>query len=341
MALVSSGSISLGGSTSGRSINLELDRAATAQISLNDTIARDLAGVASGTISLSNFYGKSSFSGVILDNLLIVAGGGGGGRDFGTGGGAGGVLSYTNLTINPGTYTITVGAGGPGALNTMGSAVYGGDSSAFGYTASAGGPGGIYRNAPSNNGGSGGGGASKLTGGTPNPNPGGSGTSGQGNDGGAGFWFVPRRSYERYCGGGGGGVSGTGTDGSNVPTNTGTGGNGGLGADTTLTGSTINYAAGGAGSGTDSVGAPGGSSAGIANRTNSVNGGDAAANSGSGGGGAGFGGSSMRGGNGGSGMVIIKYPISFPAPTAISGAVDHSTATHRIYRFTGTGSITW
>jgi hypothetical protein len=39
---------------------LELGRAATATSSLNETALRTLAGVASGAISLSNFYGKSS-----------------------------------------------------------------------------------------------------------------------------------------------------------------------------------------------------------------------------------------------------------------------------------------
>jgi hypothetical protein len=60
MALNSSGPISLGGATTGQSINLELSQAATATISLNDTNARALAGVTSGQISISNFYGKSS-----------------------------------------------------------------------------------------------------------------------------------------------------------------------------------------------------------------------------------------------------------------------------------------
>lgn len=60
MALNNSGPISLGGSTVGQSINLELGNAATALASINSTQFRTLAGVASGTIALSNFYGKSS-----------------------------------------------------------------------------------------------------------------------------------------------------------------------------------------------------------------------------------------------------------------------------------------
>ena len=61
MTLNASGPISLGGSTAGQSINLELGKSATAQVSLNDTDVRSLAGVASGAIIVpTNFYGKSS-----------------------------------------------------------------------------------------------------------------------------------------------------------------------------------------------------------------------------------------------------------------------------------------
>lgn len=60
MALNSSGPISFGGSTVGQSINLELGVSATALASINSTSFRTLAGVASGQISLSNFYGKSN-----------------------------------------------------------------------------------------------------------------------------------------------------------------------------------------------------------------------------------------------------------------------------------------
>lgn len=60
MTLNASGPLSMGGSTVGQSINLELGVSATAQGALNDTSFRTLAGVASGQISISNFYGKSS-----------------------------------------------------------------------------------------------------------------------------------------------------------------------------------------------------------------------------------------------------------------------------------------
>jgi hypothetical protein len=48
--------------------------------------------------------------------------------------------------------------------------------------------------------------------------------------------------------------------------------------------------------------------------------------------------------SGGSGIVIIAYPDSFPAPTSISGLTYNqpSRAGYRVYRFTaGTGTITF
>ena len=61
MPINNSGPVSLGGAVAGQSIALELGLSPTATIALNDAIVRGLAGIASGQISLSNFYGKSSF----------------------------------------------------------------------------------------------------------------------------------------------------------------------------------------------------------------------------------------------------------------------------------------
>lgn len=61
MPLNNSGPISLGGSTAGQSINLELGLGANAQISLNDTNVRALAGrttPGSSVIVPTDFYGK-------------------------------------------------------------------------------------------------------------------------------------------------------------------------------------------------------------------------------------------------------------------------------------------
>lgn len=61
MPLNTSGPISLAGSTAGQSIALELGNTATTTTSMNDADVRDLAGVASGAITMpTDFYGASS-----------------------------------------------------------------------------------------------------------------------------------------------------------------------------------------------------------------------------------------------------------------------------------------
>ena len=62
MPLVTTGEISIGGTATNRSINVELGRAAGATSNLNETALRTLAGIptSGSTISLANFYDKSS-----------------------------------------------------------------------------------------------------------------------------------------------------------------------------------------------------------------------------------------------------------------------------------------
>lgn len=116
---------------------------------------------------------------------LIVAGGGAGGGYGGGGGGAGGLL-YGSMTAVKGSYPVKVGGGGVGAVYpNIGSS--GSNSMALGLTAMGGGAGGTpnlndpyYVNNTGKNGGSGGGSSypyGYLAGGT--------GTTGQGNNGGA------------------------------------------------------------------------------------------------------------------------------------------------------------
>lgn len=64
MALNSTGAISLGGSTSGQSVNLELSKSAAVQCAFNDTDVRQLTGTTSGsTLTMpTNFYGKAAVS---------------------------------------------------------------------------------------------------------------------------------------------------------------------------------------------------------------------------------------------------------------------------------------
>jgi|TARA_R110002020_G_scaffold157756_3_gene340693 hypothetical protein len=63
MTLVTSGQLSIGGTATDRSINLELSLAQNANSSLNQTNFRTLANVSSGTISIQDFYGKSAGGG--------------------------------------------------------------------------------------------------------------------------------------------------------------------------------------------------------------------------------------------------------------------------------------
>jgi len=84
MTLNSSGPISLGGTGANASINLELSQSATAQVSLNDTNVRTLAGVASGAIVMpTNFYGKSAGATVNFVDVNVYASTSGGGASAG------------------------------------------------------------------------------------------------------------------------------------------------------------------------------------------------------------------------------------------------------------------
>ena len=75
MPLNLTGPISLGGPTTGQSINLELSQGASAQVSLNDTNVRTLAGVASGAIVMpTDFYGKGGATVNFNDAVVTAAG---------------------------------------------------------------------------------------------------------------------------------------------------------------------------------------------------------------------------------------------------------------------------
>jgi hypothetical protein len=76
MTLAASGALSLGGTDTNRSVNLELSQSATAQISMNDTNVRTLAGVASGAITLAtDFYNKSASAVVNFADAVVTAAG--------------------------------------------------------------------------------------------------------------------------------------------------------------------------------------------------------------------------------------------------------------------------
>jgi len=236
---------------------------------------------------------------------LIVAGGGGGGasRGGGTaggGGGAGGLLTGFT-TVTPQAYTITVGAGGsPGGINNNGVApLAGGNSVSFGLTAIGGGRAGTYALNDGGVGGSGGGGA--YTGGSGGVVFG-AGTANQGNAGGNG------NAGANQPGGGGGGAGSLGGTATTTIS-----GAGGAGISSNITGIITSYAGGGggglyAGGGTASGGGLGGGGDGGGQGVGVL---ATAGTPNSGGGGGGIGGPPDTGlpGAGGSGIVVVRYPI--------------------------------
>ncbi len=234
-------------------------------------------------------------------DVLIVAGGGGGGtcntsEQGGGGGGAGGFITssgtsgrntsaISSITVQPQSYTVTVGSGGTGgAFAEDQPGTQGGNSSVFGITAIGGGGGG--GNATEGQSGGCGGGGKESNG------VGRSGTAGQGFGGGAGSETDDR-------GGGGGGA---GQAGQNYNAGSRSAGGNGL-ANSIRTGSAVNYAGGGGGGGTRLGvaigGAGGGGGAGVAG----------AANTGGGGGSDTASVSSTKGQNGGSGIIVIRYQV--------------------------------
>lgn len=257
---------------------------------------------------------------------LVVAGGGGGGSGLGSGGGAGGFLTgYIDLASNI-QYSITVGNGGNGGVATDQSNPNNGTSgtnselSGSGLstiTAVGGGYGaGIGSTTNGGSGGSGGGGGwIDASGGT--------GTLGQGNNGGSNGPFNPNSS-------GGGGASqpgefgysaqGVSTGSGSVNTVIRTGGKGGDGALSYITGQAVYYAGGGGGARYTAIngagpGAQGGLGGGGQGGGNGIAAQDASANSGSGGGGGDYLPTRLPGGNGGSGIVILRIPYtSLPRP---------------------------
>ena len=261
--------------------------------------------VSSGGYKYHTFTSSGTFtvsSGNKTVDFLVVAGGGGAGSRHGGGGGAGGYQTGS-YTAAIGNYTITIGAGGVGAVKDTTGAAAGGNSSVFGTTSTGGGLGAGYTvSTTSGSGGSGGGAPNKGSGNY----TGGSGTAGQGNDGGD----VTNGGANWAAAGGGGAttVGGNSTGGTGV-----SGGNGGTGSNSvatwataTSTGDSGYYAGGGGGSGSHGngsggTGGSGGGGDGVALLEG--NGNDGAANTGGGGGGS----RDFNGGAGGSGIVIIRY----------------------------------
>lgn len=275
---------------------------------------------------------------------LVVAGGGGGGWRTGGGGGAGGLKEGTVSMTSGTSYTVTVGAGGAAQTNYNNGADKGNngnDSSVSGsgistITSTGGGGGGSNNNQYGATGGSGGGGAGSTV-----QDNNGTGTAGQGNDGGDGSYG---NDADDYGGGGGGGAGAAGSNASPFGGPNTSGGNGGNGTSSSITGSSVTYAGGGGGgcastsTGAAGTGGTGGGGAGGKSTTAAVAG---TANTGGGGGGGGFsGGSNGTPGAGGSGVVILRHADTHPQATTTGSPTITTISGYIVYKFTGSGSIT-
>jgi len=277
---------------------------------------------------------------------LVIAGGGGGGSNFtaydagGGGGGAGGYRSSVQgessggggnaesvLTVSSGVYTVTIGAGGAGAVTNAGGKGSNGSNSVFGsITSAGGGGGGSGGNGPTGSdfaagasGGSGGGSTTYSTG----TKSGGSGTANQGYNGGASV-------LPDYAGAGGGGAGAVGASNSGAA-----GGFGGNGVSSAINGTATTRAGGGGGgyrSGSGSNGGTGGGGAGGA----MPGGNGTAGTQNTGGGGGGASGSPSNGALGGSGIVIIRYAGAQRG----SGGTITSAGGYTIHTFTSSGTYT-
>lgn len=118
MALNSSGPISLGGTTAGQSIEVELGGNGTTQISLNDNNVRTLAGLASGQIDFNTFYGKSSAYYFVGHFFYPSFGDYVQGSDFGPNGIYVGAATFQNNNPNRGSYSVIVPISSSGTFGT-------------------------------------------------------------------------------------------------------------------------------------------------------------------------------------------------------------------------------
>ncbi len=309
-------------------------------------IGEDFVSASGGTETTSGNYKIHSFTGPgtftvcsissitnnnIVSYVVVAGGGGGGGQNYQAGGGgAGGFREYkgpadcytasplngnpggTAITVSATAYPITVGAGGTrGTSSCRGN--YGNDSVFSTVTSTKGGGGGNRSPVPQssgNPGGSGGGAgrandSSTVSGGTGNNPP---VSPSQGNNGG-GSPGPMDTGPNNYQAGAGGGATAVGESAPQPPGFS----NGGAGATTSITGSPVAYAGGG---GSGGAPAPVGNPQGVGGTGGGGNGAVCAvspttfANGGTNTGGGGGGGSNTpinNAGDGGSGIVIIRY----------------------------------
>ena len=335
---VTSGSIPAGltlgsnGVWSGTASNVGSDTTSTFTVTATDgtnTSTRQYTATVRNPsfVQLSGSGTWSVPAGVTAAEILIVAGGASGGRSPNVpagGGGAGGIVhtssyTFTSTDISSGIAYV-VGAGGAGVgMNSVTDGVHGategigndGADTTFAIsggtiTAKGGGTGGGYDAAhyrASRSGGSGGGGAwNGLTGASSNQATF-SGWTSYGNAGGTSGGSHSDRS------GGGGGAGGVGSNATSSA-----GGNGGVGVEFSnfsAYGASGWFGGGGAGShNTGSAGSGGQGGGGAGSTSSNGSGSDGTATTGGGGGAPknhGYNNFTYRGGNGGSGTILIKY----------------------------------
>ena len=270
-------------------------------------------------------------NGTMAVDILLVGGGGGGGLRAGGGGGGGGVLYTTGYSLAPGTYAVTVGAGGTASTSVSVAGGTGGSSILGNLTALGGGGGGSSGASAGTTGGAGGGAAGGDINGR------GLGTVGQGNSGGGGS----ASGIDSYLAGGGGGGGGN-AGASATQTSPAIAGSGGAGTTSTITGAQVIYGGGGGGGAavTAETGGLGGNGGGGAGSKGAVAATAGTANTGGGGGGGGYDTTSNgAAGNGGSGVVIIRYPITSCSTDYIdsNGSASDGTCISSLVT-TGTGN---
>lgn len=239
-------------------INVELGSPGTTQASLGQVSFRQLAGVASGPITMNDFHGKSNvfFATISTDqsNLNLAT--------WAAANGWNGTLA-AEITIAPGVYIYSTSTGTPGL--TTGSFPNGVTIINNGYIIGKGGAGGagLFRDSPGNPGLPGGtafavSGTSSAIYVTNNGTIGGGG--GGGGSGGGGWWSTTAAPTPS---GGGGGAAGTGAGGTafspataGSPGTNSSSGSGGIGY--RIFQSPTSYAYGGDGGAGGSLGSPGG-----------------------------------------------------------------------------------
>ncbi|MBN7809518.1 hypothetical protein J0A68_01035 [Algoriphagus sp. H41] len=264
--------------------------------------------------------------GLVDFSIYAIGGGGGGGMSGGNsgtggGGGGGGFASTTVTSTSPygisagNSLNVTVGQGGPGAgtvnlkgengVNSTVTSTIPDPSGAININLNAlgGGGGASFNNIDGSSGASGGGGAYSNT----TQGFGGSGTTGQGRNGGNSV--VSGGTGAARSGGGGGGAGSAGGIGKAAGSGNTEGGNGGEGLAFSAGGTSIRYGAGGGGLGYNQNG---NSSPGIGGFTNGIKiGGDGnlsgVGNPGQIYTGSGGGAGTIGGGNGAQGVVYISY----------------------------------